>query len=136
MIDELLSFLDENFRAISLSFNVLIMVLICLGLLNRRRPRTHMRIMLTCFAIDAINVLAIELRNAAIEKSIDALTKGDNALLAFHVVVSGSCIVCYGIATFTGRRLYKRGVGRRGHKLNATVFLITRLANGITAFMV
>jgi len=136
MIDQILSFLNDNFSEISLGANVFIMVLIVIGVLNRRNAKRHMKIMLTCFVVDMINLVAIEVRNAAINKSYEAFLSLENIVLIIHILVSTIMVVCYVIAIYTGRRLYKRGIGRKGHKRNAVVFLASRLANCITAFMV
>jgi len=106
------------------------------GLWNRARPRIHIPVMVTCFVVDVLNVLVIELSRGAVEKSIDEFSRGGVSLLGFHIFVSVVALLAYGVAVVTGTRLYRKGVGRGFHRLNAAVFLVARLANYVTSFMV
>ena len=66
----------------------------------------------------------------AVEQGFRSLAEDPFSLLNFHILVSTVCIVCYIVAVFTGRKLLKSGLqaGRRAHKVNACVFIVTRLA--------
>lgn len=110
------------------------------GLWNRRRPRRHIPVMLGCFAVDLANVLVVEFSarsrgKGAIEKGMEAFGSEDY-LLVLHIVVSVLMLAGYVVAVFTGVRLYGKGKGRRVHLANAVVFLVMRLANYVTAFLV
>jgi len=48
--------------------------------------------------------------------------------------VSVLCILGYMVALGTGLRLLRRGKGRRAHRVNALVFIITRLSSYVTSF--
>ena len=121
---------------ISLVMNLVIMIVIVIGVLYRFRPKVHIPIMVSCFVLDISNVLVIELNRAAIATSIKTFSEFGSWLLKFHIAISLACCLCYVIAVLTGIRLYKKNVGRRTHKTNAVVFLVCRVLNCITAFMV
>ena len=110
------------------------------GLANRRRPKVHIPVMLTAFGVDVINVLLVEYfarsrhGKGAVEQGVAAFSGGGTFLERFHIIVSLLCVLGYVVAGITGRRLYRRGRGRKVHKGNAVIFLFTRYASYITSF--
>lgn len=128
--------LIENLPLLSKVASTLVMILLVIGLVYRRHTRIHIPIMLSCFALDLSNVLVIELNRGAIRQTMDTVTEVGDWLLKFHIVVSVICVICYPLAVFTGLRLLRRGVHRTSHRLNACVFLVTRVLNYVTSFWV
>lgn len=120
--------------------NVVGLIIIAAGLAYRFRPRVHIPVMLTAFALDVANVLLVEIYarktagRGAVEQGVSAFTGGGTALQQFHIVVSVLCILGYVVAAVTGTRLYRRGAGRRIHRANAVVFIVTRLSSFVTSF--
>lgn len=119
--------------------NTLALVILTFGISQRRKPRVHMPVMITAFAIDVINVLLVEIYartqgDGAVEQGIEAFVSGESFLFQLHVTVSLLCIVGYVIAVYTGRKLFRHGMGRRLHRVNARIFICTRLASYVTSF--
>lgn len=135
--------LAEWISLLSQVLSTAVVLLIAVGLRYRHRPAIHMPLMKLCFAVDVLNVVLIEVSGAllrgksAVRKSVEATTGGEGSgLLVFHVVVSVATLVGYAVALTTGRRLYRTGRGRRLHRTNAYIFVVLRLANYVTSFMV
>ena len=121
--------------------NTAMVILIAYGLTQRRRPKVHIPVMLTAFAVDLVNVLIVELvarakhqGEGAVEAGLKAMSGSGTFLEQFHIIVSVLCIVGYVVALVTGTRLYRRWVGRTAHRANAGVFVVTRLASYVTSF--
>jgi uncharacterized membrane protein YozB (DUF420 family) len=125
-----------------MTINTLILLVLAYGLKMRRKPEVHMKVMITCFVIDVINVGLVELGaragggSGAVAKGVDSFLEELFTILNFHILVSIGCLVCYGIAVYTGRKLYKTGEGRSRHRKNAIVFIVMRLSSWVTSFMV
>jgi formate-dependent nitrite reductase membrane component NrfD len=112
------------------------LVLLAYGLVHRHRPRIHIPVMVSAFAIDVANVIFIEVRRSAVEKALQSVTTGGDWLLKFHIAVSLLSVAGYLVALFTGLRLYRRGEGRQIHRANAIVFIVNRVLNYLTSFYV
>ena len=129
-------------ETILLTANTLVLFLIAYGLWVRHQPQKHMKVMYSCFASDLIIVVLVEVGNhleggsGAVAKGVGTVADGENGLLIFHIAVSVIFLVCYGYAIFSGRRLHRTGEGRGKHKINAIIFIFTRLLNWITSFYV
>jgi uncharacterized membrane protein YozB (DUF420 family) len=132
----------EPLPLVSKVVNTLIVALLAYGLWMRRRPAVHMKVMGTCFAVDVVNVIVIEVGarfregKGAVERGLESFTGDLWSLLNFHILVSLVSIVCYTVAVVTGRRLYRTGLGRSTHRKNALVFIAARLASWVTSFLV
>jgi len=132
----------DSIPMIAMTINTLVLFVLAYGLKMRRRPEIHMKVMITCFVVDVINVGLVEIGarvgdgDGAVAQGIDSFSSNLFSVLNFHILVSVLCLVCYGIAVYTGRRLHRTGDGRSGHRKNAVVFLVVRLASWITSFMV
>ena len=132
----------EHLPLIAKIINTVVLLLLAYGLAVRRKPQIHMKVMVTCFVVDVINVLIVEIGaragdgKGAVQQGVDSFIQHLFSLLNFHILVSVACIVCYVIAVFTGRRLYRTGEGRSRHRKNAMVFIVTRLLSWLTSFFV
>ena len=110
------------------------LALIALGLLMlRRSPKAHVACMLGAFALDVALVLYIELTRGAIEQAV----KVPPALMSFHIAVSVATLVLYVVQIWLGAKLLKgQQASRATHKWCGIAFLVCRLANYVTSFMV
>lgn len=115
-----------------LAASTLVVLALAWGLACRRQTRKHMKIMIGCLIADVIIVLAIEIQRNAIAQTQEEMPP----LLAFHVWVSLIFVLNYIFALFSGIRLFKTGKGRKAHKINAGIFIVCRLLNYITSFMI
>jgi hypothetical protein len=122
------------FALFSRTLNTAMVFVLALGLYLRHRPKLHIPLMLTAFAVDLTNVILIEVNRGAVEKAYESMTTGGSFLFKFHVAVSVLCILGYVVAVITGTRLYRRGAWRGPHKANAAVFIVTRLSSYVTSF--
>ena len=120
--------------------NTAALLVIGYGISVRRKPSVHIPVMLCAFAADTINVLLVEIyarstKGAGAVEQTAGLLGGSGSMLQYvHVSTSVLCLVGYVVAIFTGRRLLK-GVGGRGaHRVNAALFLATRLVSYVTSF--
>ncbi len=116
--------------------NSVVLAAIAVGIHYRHRRKIHIPIMLSCFVLDVINLVVIELNRGAIKKAIATATTGGDWILKFHISVSVIFLVCYVIAIITGIRLHRTGKGRATHRKNAAVFLLARVLNYVTSFYV
>ena len=112
--------------------SVLVCVILVIGVLNRRRKRIHIPMMLTAMAIDVGMVLYLEIRRGVVE----SIPKRPMTLLLFvHLTVSVLVLILYAAQVVTG---YRNAKGRRSawHPRIAALFLPLRFANLITSFMI
>ena len=131
---------------VALLVNALVVAGLIYGISKRREPAIHMKVMTTCFVVDLLNVVLVEVENqlrpregpskGAVETGWDRFLEDPFSLLPFHILVSVISIVCYAIAIRTGRRLFRTGEGRGVHRKNAVVFIVTRLASFVTSIMI
>jgi hypothetical protein len=112
--------------------NVVIVAAILWGVAVRARRVLHARIMGTCFAADVLLVLLIELERHAIEQAV----RTTSGLLRFHIAVSVAVLVLWVLQIQTGRRMLKGAPRLPRHGIQAALFLLCRLTNVVTAFMV
>ena len=112
--------------------SVLVCVILVIGVLNRRRKRIHIPLMLTAMVIDVWMVVYLEVRRGVVE-SIPQ--RPMTPLLVIHILISVCVLVLYGVQVFTG---YRNAKGRRSvwHAPAAKLFLPLRFANLITSFMI
>ena len=132
---------DESLGLLTRVLNTAMLLVLAAGLAYRFRPRVHIPLMLTAFAGDLVNVFLVEVYSrrtsegtGAVEKGIGAFAGESDFLSRFHIIVSVLCILGYMVALATGLRLLRRGTGRRAHRTNALVFIITRLSSYVTSF--
>src|SRR3990172_8460074 len=91
--------------------SVFVCTLLVIGVLNRRRPRRHIPLMLTCLLIDLTMVVYLEVRRGVVE-SIPG--RAMTPLLIFHIFLSTVVLVLYGVQVFTGLK-NARGLRRPWH---------------------
>jgi len=107
-------------------------LLIVIGVVNRRRRRVHIPLMLSAFLIDLGIVLYLEIRRGVVE-SIPG--RPMTPLLIFHLCLSVTVLVLYGVQIYTGIQNAK-GRRSRWHRRAAMMFLFTRFGNLVTSFMI
>ena len=115
-----------------------ILLLLGYGLWKRRQPNIHVPVMLIAFVLDVALVLYIELSRHAVETAVHTVqAPAGHGLLLFHVAISLAVLVAYVVLIWTGFRIVG---GRRDvmklHRNIAGLFVILRLANYVTSFMV
>ncbi len=112
--------------------SVLVCVILVIGVLNRRRKRLHISLMLAAMAIDVGMVLYLEIRRGVVE-SIP--TRPMTLLLAVHITISVLVLILYGVQIVTG---YRNAKGNRStwHPRIAAMLLPLRFANLITSFAI
>lgn len=128
--------LAELLPAISRIVGAAVFLLILAGVWYRRRPAVHIPIMVISFVIDVGNVLVIEFHRHAIDQALETSTRSGEWVLKFHILVSVICIAGYVVALATGPVLLRTGKGRKLHRRNALVFLVSRALNCATSFLV
>ena len=109
-----------------------VFVLLIIGVLNRRRVRVHVPIMVSAITIDVGLVLYLELARGVIE-SIPGREK--SPLLMFHILLSVTVLVLYGIQIVTGIKK-ARGKPNATHGKVMIWLLVIRFGNLITSFLV
>ena len=107
-------------------------VLIVVGLLNRRRKRVHIPLMLSALIIDLSMVLYLEIRRGVIE-SIPQ--RPMTPLLIVHILISVTVLVLYGMQVYTGIQNAKGRRSRQHPRVGAT-FVVLRFANLLTSWMI
>jgi hypothetical protein len=112
--------------------NVLTLAAILVGVAVHARRTLHARIMTTCFVVDVLMVLTIELQRHAIKQAVTT-TSG---LMRFHIAVSVAALVLWVPQILTGRAILQGKPRLRRHKMQAWAFLACRATNVVTAFMV
>lgn len=116
--------------------NVVIFAAILLGVALRRRRATHVAIMRSCFAADVLMVLLIELQRGAVKQTMEQVQSMSKGLLSFHIAVSVLALVFWVVQLRSGSRILKGAPIGPAHRRGAALFLIFRLTNVVTAFMV
>jgi len=124
----------------SLAFNIsslLIFVAILVGVALHHRVRTHVRIMKVCFTLDVLLLILVEVFRGAIEKLLGLEPSTvDGTMLAVHVPLAVGSLVWWILQLRSGSRIL---AGRREllprHALHARIFLLLRLGNLVTAFL-
>ncbi|MGE0200144.1 MAG: hypothetical protein AB7P76_04165 [Candidatus Melainabacteria bacterium] len=118
--------------------STIIVLIIFYGLWKRKDVKAHVPAMLLAFGLDVALVLYIELNKGAIEQfATDVQSPTGHELLLFHISVSLITVVLYIILTVLGFKILK---GERAllklHRNLGGVFLICRLTNYVTSFMI
>lgn len=107
-------------------------VLIVVGVLNRRRKRLHISLMVSALVIDVGIVLYLELARAVIESIPGREMTG---LLIFHIALSCLVLVLYGCQVYTGIK-NARGQRSAWHAKIPPWFITARFGNLITSYFV
>lgn len=114
------------------AWSTAVLAVIAAGLAFRRKPRIHIPLMLSAFALDLGSVVFLQLQRHAVQK---AATK-PTPILMVHIAFAFSALVLYAAMTFTGSRLARTGNGRGAHRAGAAIFLACRLGTWATSFFV
>ncbi|OFW46064.1 MAG: hypothetical protein A3J29_19080 [Acidobacteria bacterium RIFCSPLOWO2_12_FULL_67_14b] len=113
--------------------STLVVVIVAAGVMARRRPAIHLRLMTTAFLIDLGIVIYIESTRHAVERVVGPA----GPLIWFHATVSTLVLLAYlGQITLGRRMLAGRATSRRAHIALGLAFCVLRGTNYITAFMV
>ena len=112
----------------------LIVVLLALGLsLRHRRPRLHVRLMISAFVLDVLLVLYIEISRHAVERVVERV----HPMIWFHAAVSVGVLLCYVAMILLGRSvLAGRDGSRNWHRHVGMTFVVLRSLNYVTSYMV
>ncbi len=121
--------------------NVAIFVAILVGTFLHHRRRFHVRMMVGCFVADLLLLLAVEFlpANSAVKQALEAAKGGgeDSTLLLVHVAFSVLSLALWIVQIVVGRQVLR---GRMEllprHKKGSRYFLVCRLGNVVTAFLI
>jgi len=124
-------------------FNVLncaVLAFILLGVALHHRRDLHAKMMLTAFALDIALLLAVEFSNGAVAQAFRSVASDGSdgrAITLIHVAFAASGLVMWFPQLWSGRKIWKQGRMELlpGHALRAKLFLVLRLGNVVTAFM-
>jgi hypothetical protein len=109
------------------------LVLICAGVLNRRKRTIHVPLMLSALTIDIVMLLIIEFSRSAIETAVHTPLP---TILLIHIIFSVLLVCAYLYMLFFGLKLLIKNQGRTMHYTGAYVFVFFRLANYITSYFI
>ena len=113
------------------ALNVAIVLLLFYGLSQRFRPKVHIPVMALAFVLDMSLVLYIELNRHAIKQAIGPTAP----VMKVHLVFSTLVVVLYVVQIATGILRYRRG-GMASHKFTGAAFMVCRLGNLVTSFLI
>jgi len=110
-----------------------IVILLFYGLTQRFRPRIHIPVMLSAFVLDVGLVLYIELSRDATGTAMgwDDLP----GIMQIHIFLSTMTVVMYLVQIVSGFIRYRKG-GMPYHKHTGILFMVFRLGNLLTSFMI
>ena len=111
--------------------SILVCVLLILGVLARRRKRTHIPFMIAAIGIDLTIVAIIEFGRGAIASAQAKM----GPLMIVHITMSVLVLVLYGVQVVTGIKK-ARGRSSRLHGKVMPWLLALRLGNLFTSFLV
>ena len=111
--------------------SILVCVLLILGVLARRRKRTHIPFMIAAIGIDLTIVVIIEFGRGVIASAEEKM----GPLMIVHITMSVLVLVLYGIQVVTGIKK-ARGRSSRLHGKVMPWLLALRLGNLFTSFLV
>ncbi len=118
--------------------NTLIFAAILVGTVLHGRRELHVKIMKTCFVLDICLLLVVEFGQEAVEKALGLVSRGDLNLtvLKIHVPLAVAGLVWWFVQLATGSKILR---GRqdllRRHLRHGLIFLVFRLGNMVTAWM-
>lgn len=108
--------------------------LLIAGVLLRRRVHLHVPMLLTAFALDVGLLVFLQLTRNAIQT---VLNQPNPPILYFHVACSVSMLLGWTIMIFLGWKLLRGNESIRPvHRTGAAIFLLLRVANYTTSFLI
>lgn len=109
-------------------------LIIFYGFWLRYRRLPHVRVMICAILADFVAVGIIEARRHVVEV---ATTRHElDPLLRFHIMLAITSFVMYGIAAWTGWKIWANKGGRRVHRANGVILLGVRSLVSITSAIV
>jgi|GEM_PF-4097577 uncharacterized membrane protein YozB (DUF420 family) len=120
--------------------NAAILVLILVGVALHHRRLLHAQLMKLCFVLDMLLLLAVEFlrsKPSAVGTAVDALRSGNNTVLVIHIVFSVAVLALWIVQLVLGTKVLRGDRARLpAHAKMAKLFLLVRVGNVVTAFMV
>ncbi|MCA9430106.1 MAG: hypothetical protein KC940_06345 [Candidatus Omnitrophica bacterium] len=110
-----------------------IVVLLFYGLSQRFRPKIHIPVMLSAFVLDVSLVLYIELTRDATGQAMG--WSHLPGIMKIHIFLSTMTVVMYLVQIVSGFIRFRKG-GMPYHKHTGILFMIFRLGNLITSFLI
>ena len=111
--------------------SLIVCILLVVGVMNRRRKRIHIPIMLSAIVIDLGMVLYIELTRGAVKQAAAKM----GPLMIVHIIISCGVLVLYGMQVWTGIRK-ARGATSGVHRRVMIPLISLRILNFLTSIMV
>lgn len=120
--------------------NCLVFAVIIVGVALHHKRDLHAKMMLTAFVLDLALLLAVELSNSAVAQAFrNVADAGDRtAMTVIHVAFAVGGLVMWFVQIWSGRKIWKEGRMELlpRHARGAKLFMLLRLGNVVTAFMV
>ncbi len=113
-----------------LGLSTFVIVLIAIGIAQRKNTKVHYPIMVTAFLLDLGMVLYIEITREAI-KTVGSSVSG---FVWFHATISTIVLVLYIVQFCIGRSIMKGNVVKKStHRNIGILFVVLRLTNYFTS---
>lgn len=120
--------------------NAAILVLILVGVALHHRRLLHAQLMKLCFALDMLLLIAVEFlrsKPSAVGKAVETVSSGDNTVLFIHILFSVGVLALWVVQLVLGAKVLRGDRSRLPlHAKMAKLFLLVRVGNVVTAFMV
>ena len=117
--------------------NVGIFLLCVVGAALHHNRRLHVRLMLLAFVLDIGLLLAVELTDSAVGQAMQGMSDGAPMIMWIHIAFALGGLIMWGVQIWNGRKVLKGDYSvLKRHALGAKIFMVMRLGNVITAFMV
>ncbi len=120
--------------------NAAILVLILVGVALHHRRLLHAQLMKLCFVLDMLLLIAVEFlrsKPSAVGKAVETVSSGDNTVLFVHIFFSVCVLVLWVVQLVLGTKVMRGEAARLPlHATMAKLFLLVRVGNVVTAFMV
>jgi len=111
--------------------SIFIVLLLFYGFSQRRRPNVHIPVMVMAFILDMLLVLYIELNRHAVEQAIGPTVP----IMKVHLFFSFGVVILY-LVQIVGGILRKTRGGAPWHKQAGYAFLLFRVGNLVTSFLI
>jgi uncharacterized membrane protein YozB (DUF420 family) len=113
--------------------SLFIVLLMIVGIINRKRRNMHVKIMGTAIVWDVILILQIELNRSAILKASKAMT--NSSALNIHVTIAVLTVVLYGFMIHSGRKILANQIElKKRHRMLGWTTLTMRILTFLTSF--
>jgi len=111
--------------------SVIIVLILFYGFSQRKRPSVHIPVMVGAFILDMSLLLYIELNRGAVAQAIGPTPP----IMKVHLFFAFGVVILYVVQIVGGILRKKRG-GAPWHKQAGYAFLLFRVGNLITSFMI